>query len=223
MGSPANEVERGADEGPQTRVTLSRGFYLGRYEVTQGEYLSVIGSNPSFFTGDTNRPVEQVTWTDANNYCTQLTTRERMAGRLPAGWAYRLPTEAEWEYASRAGSTNRFSYGDDPGNTQLGNYAWYAANSGDASHTVGGKLPNRWGLYDMSGNVWEWCSDWYGGYPGGSVIDPRGSVSGSARVIRGGGWHYGAGYCRSATRSGNGYPEGRYYGLGFRVVLAPGH
>ena len=221
MGSPATEVDRVSNEGPQTRVTLSRGFYLGRYEVTQGEYLSVIGSNPSYFTGDTNRPVEQVNWTEANNYCGQLTARERSAGRLPAGWAYRLPTEAEWEYASRAGSTNRFSYGDDPGYTQLGNHAWYNANSGSASHTVGGKLPNPWGLYDMSGNVWEWCSDWYGTYPGGNVTDPSGSVSGSGRVFRGGGWYGGADYCRSASRD---YcdPAYRLGGLGFRVVLAPG-
>ncbi|MCX6930556.1 MAG: formylglycine-generating enzyme family protein, partial [Verrucomicrobia bacterium] len=111
MGSPTNEVDRQNDEGPQTQVTLTRGFFLGRYEVTQGEYLSVIGSNPSSSTGDTNRPVETVNWYDATNYCAQLTARERLAGRLPAGWAYRLPTEAEWEYASRAGSTNRFSYG----------------------------------------------------------------------------------------------------------------
>lgn len=220
MGSPATEVGRSADEGPQTQVTLRRGFFMGRYEVTQGEYLSVVGSNPSYFTGDTNRPVEQVNWTEATNYCALLTARERTAGRLPAGWAYRLPTEAEWEYASRAGSTNRFSYGDDPGYTQLGNYAWYTDNSGNATHPVGGKQPNRWGLFDMSGNVWEWCSDWYGAYPGGSVTDPRGAPSGSYRVLRGGGWGTSAYACRSAQR--NFYdPAARYYVIGFRVVLAP--
>ncbi len=221
MGSPATEVDRSSDEGPQTRVTLSRGFYLGRYPVTQGEYLSVIGSNPSSFTGDTNRPVEMVNWTEATNYCAQLTARERTAGRLPAGWAYRLPTEAEYEYASRAGSTNRFSYGDDPGYTQLGNYAWYSANSGGTTHAVGGKLPNGWGLYDTSGNVWEWCSDWYGTYPGGNVTDPQGSISGSRRVFRGGSWDGPADYCRSAQRYDYD-PSLRNDSIGFRLVLAPG-
>jgi formylglycine-generating enzyme required for sulfatase activity len=221
MGSPTNEVDQNAGEGPQTHVTLTRGFFLGRYEVTQGEYLSVIGSNPSNFTGDTNRPVEMVNWYDATNYCAQLTARELTAGRLPAGWAYRLPTEAEWEYASRAGSTNRFSYGDDPGYTQLANYAWYEANSGGTTHPVGGKLPNRWGLYDLSGNVWEWCSDWLGNYPGGSVTDPQGSGWGSNRVIRGGSWNYYGRGCRSAFR-GDRDPSAWDYGVGFRVVLAPG-
>ena len=221
MGSPATEADRGADEGPQTRVTLSRGFYLGRYEVTQGEYLSVIGSNPSNFTGDTNRPVEKVSWNDATNYCAQLTARERTAERLPAGWAYRLPTEAEWEYASRAGSTNRFSYGDDPDYTQTLNYAWCIANSVIASHSVGGKLPTMWGLYDIGGNVWEWCSDWYGVYPGGNVTDPQGEVSGTGRVLRGGAWYYDAASCRPANRnySTSTFKDNR---VGFRVVLAPG-
>jgi formylglycine-generating enzyme required for sulfatase activity len=220
MGSPASEVDRGSDEGPQTQVTLTRGFYLGRYPVTQGEYVSVIGSNPSNFTGDTNRPVEMVNWNEATNYCAKLTARERTAGRLPAGWAYRLPTEAEYEYASRAGSTNRFSYGDDPGYTQLGYYAWYSPYSSSMTHAVGGKLPNRWGLYDIAGNVWEWCSDWYGGYPGGNVTDPQGSVSGSLRVFRGGGWDDSAIRCRSAQRSGI-LPPFRGTNVGFRMVLAP--
>jgi formylglycine-generating enzyme required for sulfatase activity len=137
MGSPSSEQDRYSDEGPQTLVTLTRGFWMGRYEVTQGEYLAVMGSNPSWFTGDTNRPVEQVSWNDATNYCAKLTQRERAAGRLLAGWEYRLPTEAQWEYAARAGNTNRFSYGDDPGYTELGNYGWYSSNSGGATHGVG--------------------------------------------------------------------------------------
>ncbi|MCX6902589.1 MAG: formylglycine-generating enzyme family protein [Verrucomicrobia bacterium] len=215
MGSPDSEAGRYSDEGPQTRVTLTRGFFLSQYHVTQGEYLSIIRSNPSYFPGDTNLPVEQVNWYDATNYCAQLTA----PGRLPAGWAYRLPTEAEWEYSCRAGSTNRFFYGDDPGYTQLANHAWYRANSAGTTHRVGGKLPNRWGLYDMVGNVWEWCSDWYGAYPGGSVTDPQGSVSGMYRVQRGGSWNRDAYYCRSAQRYGYD-PAYGYLNIGFRVVLA---
>ncbi len=221
MGSPVSEVGRSANEGPQTQVTLTRGFFLGRFEVTQGEYLSVIGSNPSGFTGDTNRPVGRVSWNDATNYCSELTQAERTAGRLPAEWAYRLPTEAEWEYASRAGSTNRSSYGDDPGYTQLGNYAWYDANSGGTTHPVGGKLPNRWGLYDMTGNIWEWCSDLYGNYLGGSVTDPQGSVSGSYRMHRGGCWDDPTGsHLRSAHRD-HSSPTRLNVSIGFRVALSP--
>ena len=221
MGSPTNEVDRQADEGPQRRVTLTRGFFLGRHQVTQAEYLAVVGSNPSHSTGDTNRPVEMVNWYDATNYCGKLTVAERLVGRLPAGWAYRLPTEAEFEYASRAGSTNRFSYGDDPDYTQLGNYAWDLANSGGVTHAVGGKLPNRWGLYDMSGNVWQWCSDWYGAYLGEFETDPQGADSGADRVLRGGSCYDSASRCRSALR----YPYDptqRRSLIGFRVVLAPG-
>ena len=165
--------------------------------------------------------MEWVSWYDATNYCARLAARELVAGRLPAGWAYRLPTEAEWEYASRAGSTNRFSYGEDPGYAQLANYAWSDVNSGGTTHAVGGKQSNRWGLYDMSGNVWEWCSDWLGNYPGGSVTDPQGSGSGSARVFRGGGWGSGGRYCRSGSRDSY-IPSSRYDAVGFRVVLAPG-
>jgi formylglycine-generating enzyme required for sulfatase activity len=222
MGSPSDEVDRRDDESPQTQVTLKRGFFIGRYAVTQGEYLSVIGSNPSAFTGDTNRPVERVSWNDATNYCAQLTARDLAAGRLPAGWAYRLPTEAEREYACRAGSTNQFNYGNDPGYTQLANYAWYSVNSGGTTHSVGEKLPNSWGLYDMSGNVWEWCSDWYGNYPGGSVTNPQGAVSGSTRILRGGCWNYNADFCRSAYR-GSADPTTMDIKYGFRVVLAPAH
>jgi formylglycine-generating enzyme required for sulfatase activity len=221
MGSPLDEQDRYDHEGPQTRVTLTRGFFLGRYPVTQGEYLSVIGSNPSYFTGDTNRPVEQVSWEDATNYCGQLTQQQQTAGRLPTGWAYRLPTDAEWEYACRAGTTNRLYYGNDPSYTQLGNYAWYSGNSGSTTHAVGGKLPNRWGLYDMAGNVWQWCQDWWAdSLPGGSVTNPQGPASGSYRVLRGGCWYLGAAYCRSAHRN-YGDPTFPISRVGFRVVLAP--
>jgi formylglycine-generating enzyme required for sulfatase activity len=222
MGSPTNEVDRYDWEGPQTAVTISRGFWMGKYEVTQGEYLAVMGSNPSYFTGDTNRPVETVSWYDATNYCGTLTQRERAGGRIATNSVYRLPTEAEWEHACRAETSTRFSYGDDPGYTNLTNYAWYSDNSGGTTHPVGQKLPNLWGLYDMHGNVWEWCQDWWSyNLPGGIAIDPQGPATGSSRVIRGGDWGSFAGFCRSADRYG-GYPGYRLDYVGFRVLLAPG-
>ena len=221
MGSPDSEQDRDGHEGPQTVVTLSSGFFLCSHLVTQGEYTALIGSNPSYFPGDPGRPVERVSWDDAVAYCAALTAQERAAGRLPTGYSYRLPTEAQWEYAARAGTTTRFSFGDDPDYTKLADYAWYLANSGGTTHPVATKKANRWGLYDMYGNVWEWCSDWYAGsYSGGSVIDPTGAATGSLRVARGGGFYFLARYCRSAYRSSLD-PESRYTGIGFRVVLAP--
>ncbi len=221
MGSPSTEKDRESFEGPQTVVTITKGFWMSNYETTQAEYQSVMGSNPSSFTGDPQRPVENVSWYDATNYCGKLTARERAAGRLPAGYEYRLPTEAEWEYACRAGTATRFSYGDDLNYTSLGDYAWYSGNSGSQTHPVGKKLPNTWGLYDMHGNVWEWCQDWYGTYPGGSVTDPRGPNTGSNRVGRGGSWHDGGRYCRTANRGGIN-PGYRSIDLGFRPALASG-
>jgi formylglycine-generating enzyme required for sulfatase activity len=195
---------------------------MGKYEVTQGEYVAMMGSNPSSFTGNLNRPVEQVTWYEATNYCARLTAQERTTGRLPAGWVYRLPTEAEWEYAARAGTTTRFSYGDDPGYAQLGNFAWYSSNSGNTTHPVGQKQTNPWGLNDMYGNVWEWCLDRRAdSLPGGSVTDPMGPASGSARVLRGDSWGNVGRFCRSAYR-GYSAPDFRYGDIGFRAVLAAG-
>jgi len=221
MGSPDAEVDRYSNEGPQTTVTLTKGFWMGKYEVTQGEYVALMGNNPSSFTGDLNRPVENMSWDDAVAYCAALTERERGAGRITASYQYRLPTEAEWEYACRAATTTRFSYGDDPGYALLPNYAWYDANSGGTTHPVGQKLPNPWGLYDMYGTVVEWCQDWYGySLPGGSVTDPQGPATGVGRVIRGGDWNNGARNCRSALRGGA-PADGRYGNFGFRVVLAP--
>jgi formylglycine-generating enzyme required for sulfatase activity len=230
MGSPPDEVDRWDGEGPQTAATISRGFWMGKYEVTQGEYLAVMGSNPSYFqppnaTADTNRPVETVTWYDATAYCDALTQRERLAGRIGTNSVYRLPTEAEWEYACRGWTSTRFSYGDDPGYTNLTNYAWYLDNSDGQTRGVGQKLPNPWGLYDMHGNVWEWCQDWWSdNLPGGIAVDPRGPDAGTYRVIRGGGWIGWEGYawgCRSAYRYIY-YPGSRNDSVGFRVVLAPG-
>jgi formylglycine-generating enzyme required for sulfatase activity len=160
MGSPTNEVDRSDSEGPQTAVTISRGFWMGKHEVTHGEYLAVMGSNPSSFTGDLYRPVERVNWFDATNYCGQLTQRDRVAGRIATHSAYRLPTKAEWEYACRGWTSTRFSYGDDPGGTNLSSYAWHNGNSGGTPPPGGQKLPNPWGLYDVHGNAFEWCQDW---------------------------------------------------------------
>jgi formylglycine-generating enzyme required for sulfatase activity/photosystem II stability/assembly factor-like uncharacterized protein len=221
MGSPDTEVDRDSDESPQTTVTLTRGFWIGKYEVTQAEYQALMGNNPSSFAGDLSRPVEMVSWVDATNFCWALTQQERAAGRIPANYQYRLPTEAEWEYACRAGTTTRFSYGDDSGYASLANYAWYSANSGSTTHPVGQKLVNPWGLNDVQGNVYEWCQDWFGTYPGGSVSDPQGPGTGSYRVIRGGYWFSNAYICRSADRDIHG-PSSGYGGIGFRVVLAPG-
>jgi formylglycine-generating enzyme required for sulfatase activity len=203
-----------------TLVYLSRSFWMGKYEVTQAEYQAVMGNNPSSFTGNPNRPVDQVTWFEAVQYCQTLTTNELAAGRLPAGWAYRLPTEAEWEYACRGGTTNTYYYGEDPNGTRLQYCAWYSVNAGGQTHDVGQKAPNRWGLYDMAGNVWEWCQDWSGNLPGGNVTDPQGPASGSTRVVRGGGWIHAADRCASSYRFSYG-PTIRVNYYGFRIVLAP--
>jgi len=222
LGSPTNEVGHQVDESPQTIVRLSHGFWIGKYEVTQREYLAVTGENPSGFPGDLDRPVESVSFFAASNYCVLLTQQDLAAGRIPSGTHYRLPTEAEWECAARAGNTNRFYYGDDPSLTNLTNYAWFGAHNGITTHPVGLKLPNAWGLFDMEGNVWEWCQDWYGNYPGGSVTDPQGPATNPIgfKVIRGGAWEASEFDCRSARRSVEGAsPFISDFIIGFRVVL----
>jgi len=183
-------------------VTLSRGFWIGKFEVTQSEYLSVMNTNPSQFPGDLSRPVSSVSWLDATNYCAKLTERERAAGRIPAGSQYRLPTEAEWECAARAGTSTRFSYGDDPDYADLTNYAWRSIDDGLTVHPVGQKLPDPWGLYDMMGNVFEWCQDWLGPLPGGAVVDPTGPDSNPIgwKIMRVGAFDFGGPACRSASR-----------------------
>jgi len=227
MGSPTNEVDGNEWEGPQTEVIISRGFYMSKREVTQGEYLSVTGTNPSscqppHFPEDLTRPVEQVTWFDATNYCGLITQRDRALGRISTNTVYRLPTEAEWEYACRAWTSTRFSHGDDVDYATLTNFAWYADNSESMPHPVGQKPPNPWGLYDMHGNVREWCQS--GGpylYAGGIALDPQGPLTGSTRANRGGSFAHSAAECRSAYR-GNSAPGDSDSTLGFRVVLAPG-
>ena len=197
-------------------VTLSRDFWLGKYEVTQGEYVSVMGNNPSHFPGDTNRPVEKLSHLDAEAYCLAVTKRERDAGRLPSGYAYRLPTEAEWEYACRAGTTNLFSFGDAV--TEADQYAWTLENSDATTHPVGQKRPNAWGLYDMHGNVWEWCGDWFADYPHTQVTDPSGPALGKFKVFRGGGWNHAIEFARSANRFMMAPSNGIYF-VGLRIAL----
>jgi eukaryotic-like serine/threonine-protein kinase len=212
MGSPGNEKGRSSDE-LQHEVILTRPFYLGIYPVTQGEYERVMGRNPSHFKGD-RHPVECVSWEDAMAYIERLNSihEEKSLGRR-----YRLPTESEWEYACRAGSTSAYCFGAEE--SRLGDYAWYGSNSGSETHPVGKKKPNAWGLHDMHGNVWEWCSDWYGDYPGVTVTDPTGPKDGLLRVHRGGGWSGGAAYCRSSCRSWYD-PSSRFLSLGFRLALS---
>ena len=219
MGSPVSDGDADFQETPQTQVTLSHGFWIGKHEVTQEDYLAVTGLNPSKFTGDLTRPVEKVNWQEAVDYCVKLTERERQAGRLPAGHVYRLPTEAEWEYACRAGTATRFSYSDDSSYAELGSYGWFFNNGGFASHTIGQKTANPWGLFDMHGNVAEWCQNWDGLYPGGSVTDPKGPATGSFKVCRGGSFGVAARICRSAARDLYS-PAFHYDNVGLRVVLA---
>lgn len=221
MGSPTEESGRDPDESPQTQVLISRGFWMGKCEVTQSEYQQVVGNNPSNETGDANRPVERVSWFDAMEYCKKLTQACETQGKLPEGYAYRLPTEAEWEYACRAGSMTRFSYGEDKSATRLSEYAWFSRNSDSMTHPVGTKQPNKWGLFDMHGNVWEWCIDrWEDSLPGGTITNSVRVAAGRLRVARGGSWLYDAKACRSANRDDYS-PWDRCSDIGFRVVLAP--
>ncbi len=214
MGSPPDEANRNKAEGPALTVTLTKGFWLGKTEMTQAQYEAFTGTNPSRCPDvGKNAPVERVSWLDATEFCRKLTAREQVAGRLPDGYVYTLPTEAQWEYACRAGTT-----GDYVGNP--GSMAWYDRNSGETTHPVAQKEPNAWGLYDMAGNILEWCRDWYGDYPRGAQTDPTGPDSGYFRMARGGSWRMPAHVGRSAARGG-GSPARRDYTLGFRLALAP--
>jgi formylglycine-generating enzyme required for sulfatase activity len=231
MDSPPDE-KGSPEDARRHEVTISRDYHLGMHEVTQAQYKQIMGKNPSHFQGDAvaerhpetkrvvkdvdsaNHPVEQVSWEDAVEFCQRLSAlpEEKKAGRV-----YRLPTEAEWEYACRAGSQTAYSFGSDE--KSLVNFGWYNSNSKGMTHAVGLKKANAWGLYDMHGNVFEWCADWYGVYPKGSATDPRGPEDGLVRVYRGGCWALVAVYCRSAGRDGIG-ESFRDYAHGFRVALS---
>jgi len=215
MGSPASEKGRSDDEN-QHPVTLTKPFYMGRTEVTQGQWKKVMGTEPwkgkEYVREGDDYPAVYVSWDDAVEFCKKLSAME--------GKVYRLPTEAEWEYACRGGTKTAFSFGND--DAELGKYAWFYGNAWDIDekypHRVAQKLPNPFGLHDMHGNVWEWCSDWYADYPSTPLTDPRGPDSGSFRVLRGGSWSNGPFYVRCAFR--NLYtPESRTRYDGFRLVL----
>ncbi|HZF14935.1 MAG TPA: formylglycine-generating enzyme family protein [Steroidobacteraceae bacterium] len=276
MGSPASEPLREADEGPQTVVTLTRGFWLGRNLVTIGGWKSVMGFgvrdqlrrviaddtlyefkgkkqtlrsfmqfsravDPGEYLAneDDNLPMYYVSWLDAIEFCRRLTERDRAAARLPEGHHYGLPTEAQWEYAARAGTASATYEGPlasaNESSSVLDSIAWYDANSADGytgkgfavrsrtggPRAVGGKKPNRWGLNDTAGNLWEWCSDWYGSYPGGHLVDPKGPATGLERVNRGGSFGSSAGDERSANRAANPPAEASAY-RGFRLALVRG-
>ncbi|HZS05405.1 MAG TPA: bifunctional serine/threonine-protein kinase/formylglycine-generating enzyme family protein [Blastocatellia bacterium] len=206
IGSPDGQGT--ADEHPQFSVSVSP-FFIGRFLVTQAQWQAVMGSNPSLFDSS-DHPVECVSWLGAADFCRKLS---RMTGRN-----YRLPTEAEWEYACRAGTKTKYSFGDD--DKLLGQYAWYDRNSDQGTHPVGRKLPNAWGLHDMIGNVWEWCQDWYGKdyYHFAPEVDPTGPETGQARVLRGGAWSFPGEECRAANRH-HFHPISGFDSIGFRVVI----
>jgi eukaryotic-like serine/threonine-protein kinase len=209
---PTGSFIMGAEKGcfihekPKHQVTITKPFLLGIYPVTQVQYSKIMGINPSFFKGS-DRPVDQVSWNDAQEFCKRLSQKE--------GAKYRLPSEAEWEYAARAGTSTVYYWGDEID----GGVAWYDRNSERQTHAVGLKKPNAWGLFDMLGNVFEWCEDWHGAYPSDPQVDPQGPINGEVRVLRGGSW-YDNGPFISITvtfRNGNDPLEGRSY-YGFRIA-----
>jgi formylglycine-generating enzyme required for sulfatase activity len=236
MGSPEEELGRNSDE-VQHEVKISKGFWMGKTEVTQGQWNAVMGSNKSTYGGNNNLPVTNVTWEKAMGFCKELTKMEKEAGNLPEGYKYTLPTEAQWEYACRAGTRTSLNSGENitaevgecPNLDKVG---WYGKPRSGTPHPVGKKQPNEWGLYDMHGNVWEWCLDWYGDYPKSTVTDPKGPSSASpdvselslqlsrelgrdvlrGRVLRGGSYYSTARNCRSAYRNDSNPNQGRSRG-----------
>ena len=217
---PAGSFKMGDAKGPVYeqpvhQVNVTKPFYLGKYEVTQEQWQAVMGNNPSYFKSPTN-PVENVSWIDCQSFARRINEKFAIAGEK-----YALPTEAQWEYACRAASSTRFFFGDD--GKALGDYAWYDDNSGNKTHPVGRKRPNAWGLYDMLGNAWEWCQDWYGAdyYAKSPTDDPTGPPAGTGRsighVARGGSWDYPAGQYRTLFRDYDA-PEYKLDNLSFRIA-----
>ena len=206
MGSSEDEEYRDDDE-TQHKVTLTKGFWLGKYPVTQSQWESVMGDNPFCDEGDDN-PVDSVSWDDCKEFIKKINSRFNFTARFP--------TEAEWEYACRAGNGEAYS-----GTGDLDEMGWYDENSEYETHPVGEKEPNDWGFYDMHGNVWEWCADWSGSYPTKAVTDPKGPTSGDLRVLRGGSWLHNAGGCRSALRLSDGPDDGDIL-YGFRLCCSAG-
>jgi len=224
MGSPDNEKDRGfrgdGREGPVHKVRLTKPFYLGKYEVAQAQWASVTDSNPSHLKGDRN-PVEMVNWLDCQDFIKNLNSSLALPlgeGRGEGASRFALPTEAQWEYACRSGTQTRFCFGDDLDYRELADHAWFNANSGGRTHPVGEKKPNAWGLYDISGNVWEWCKDWYGTYSKEPVADPSGPAGGERRANRGGAWDYAPAYSRSAYRNHD-LPDTKDKCVGLRIAL----
>jgi formylglycine-generating enzyme required for sulfatase activity len=245
MGCTTGDSECFLDEFPVRSVTLSA-FQISETEVTQAQWVSVMGSNPSYFNTCSTCPVERVSWFDAVVFCNRLSELQgktpcyysdaafgQVYGKSGSSWTlpnagsvfinsaaggYRLPTEAEWEYAARGGSSSRgYKYS---GSNNVDEVAWQSSNSGVKTQPVGQKNANELGLYDMSGNAFEWCADWYGDYSSGAQTNPKGPSTGLYRVLRGGGWRDDAGYCRSADRN-YGFPDFRGYLVGFRLVFVP--
>lgn len=225
MGSPLAELHRDSTDEMQISVELSHGFWMSQTEVTQGQWERIMSSQPwrdrPKVLIDASAPASMVSWMDASKFCEQLTSRERRIHRLPDNWFYRLPSEAQWEYACRAGTTKAYSFGDDV--TQLTHFAWYGGRDPNGNvgsekhaHRVAKKRPNQWNLFDMHGNVWEWCRDNYAHkMPGG--IDPL-TAPGSTPVMRGGCWHAFGKHSRSADRHGARNPEYYANNLGFRII-----
>ncbi len=217
MGTSESDTNRTFFELPQFQVTMTNGFFISRCEITQWQYQNIMNNNPCLWRGSLDQPVENVSWYDARSFCAKFTEQERRNGRISNGFYYRLPTEVEWEYAARAGTTTLYGFGDDP--TLLEQYGWYAGNA-DAPVPVGLLSTNNWGLFDMHGNVHEWCWDWITQAPTTSVTNYMGTTNGAYHGLRGGSWKSPALECRASWRKGYG-PSFRDMNVGFRIVLVP--